>query len=241
MRWRRPTDSCAGWRTACRCCATRRRMRCRKTRWTAIASRAAWIIPTGTAFAWHWTCSARGCRPSSPNCSRPASAMPRRMRWRCTGGRCPTAAMWKRWPRPDSPMRAAPMVRCASSPSSAACARCRMRRVRGSTACCRPCSMPAPGRRNRMRHCGASCRCCRRSCAAPATWRCWTNNPVRWAGWSTCWRVVRCCPSGWRSIPCCWTNCWTPASPARCRTATSCASNARRRWWKTTRKPACGY
>jgi len=240
MRSPLPIASCAGWRTVCRCCAMRRRMPCRRSRWTAIASPWVSTIRTGTPCAPRWRCSARGCRPSSPNCWHRASAMPYPARWRCTGVRCRRVARWRRWPRRVSRRRAAPTARCASSRSSVACVRCRMRRARGWTAWCRRCWRPAHVRRSRTPHCVACSRCCRPSFAAPAISRCWTNSPARWAGWSTCWRAARCCPSGWRTTRCCWMNCSTRAYRDPCRIVPSCAASAKPRWSRTIRRPACG-
>ena len=75
---REATCSCAGWRTACRCCATRRPTCCPATRWTARASPSASATRIGRYCARHWPNSSSGSAPNSPRCWPRAGARPRR-------------------------------------------------------------------------------------------------------------------------------------------------------------------
>ncbi len=76
----------------------------------------------------------------------------------------------------------------------------RQRTRAGSTASCRRCCKPPLRRANRCSRSSACSACCTTCCAAAHTWRCSTNNPWRWRGWSRWSRTARCWPNGWRRI-----------------------------------------
>ena len=225
-----PTASCAGWKTACRCWPTRRPTRCPRRPGTACAWPWGWAIPAGSRCRTSWHAGASRCRPSLMRCWCRSVARPPPTRWKATGARCRRAAMRRCWRRPVSPMPRAAMRRCATSPAVAGCARCPMPRACAWTGWCRPClarRRPRPGPRWRSSACST---CCRRSCAGPATWPCWTNSPAPWRGWSTCWRAAPSWPNASPTTRCCWTNCSTPVWPGRCRVPGRCWRPARRPW-----------
>ena len=148
-RWPRRIASCAGWKTACRCCAMRRRTRCPTTELDRAAHRARrWATTTGRRCAPRSTCSARAWPPSSPHCSRRAGApsapsdagdvLARAARWRRRrgAGRCRLRAMPTTLDAQPARLRA--RARRAR--------RCPTPRARAWTACCRRCCTSAARR-----------------------------------------------------------------------------------------------
>ena len=225
-RWPTRIASCAGSRTACRCCAMRRRMRCPRSDADRARIAAALGYPDWDALR-----AALDEQRARVTAEFEALLAPRRRvadapatLTRRTGARCPRRRRRDVLATPvlddgDGPTAAAARFR-ARSP---ACARCRSQRARGWIACCRRCSKPPRSLREPdARAAPAAARCCTTSCgAAPVTWPCSTSSPPRWRAWSTWSRAARCWPNASRRIRCCWTNCWMRAWPARCPAATA--------------------
>ena len=139
----RRTASCAGSRTACRCCATRRRMPCRTMRTIARASPPAWAIADWAAL--RAALDARRARVAdefdallAPRRRKPDAGATRRR----TGARCPMAATRQALADAGFADAAAPMPRCATSCARPACATCPTARARAWTAWCRRCCRP---------------------------------------------------------------------------------------------------
>lgn len=130
--WPMPTASCAGWRTACRCCAMHKRMPCRRASRSANASRSVWAMRTGRHCWKRWHRTARGWRRNLPSCWHHACTLPRPIRWPITGARCPRAMRRRCWASACT----IPTTRITCWPishSPPACARSPMARARGWT------------------------------------------------------------------------------------------------------------
>ena len=219
-RWPMRIASCAGSRTACRCCAMRRRTRCRERLDRARLARGLDYRRLGRiARRARRATRPRGGRVRSAARAAPdARAAPSELAaLLARAARCRRrAGAGRRGLRRQSRTSTAA---CAISRARRACAPCPTQPARGWIACCRRCSKRPRSRRNPMPRCAACCRCCTRCCAAPVTSPCSTNSPRRSPGWSTCSRAARCWPNAWARIRCCSTNCSTYAWPAPCRIA----------------------
>ena len=243
-RWPTPTASCAGSRTACRCCATRRRTRCPTTdARPRSASRAGSAIADWDAL--RAALDAHRARVADEFdallAPRGRAAAPERLAdLLARAARC--GRQRRRWPTPASSTAENARRQPARLRARARRARaCPTRRARAWTACCRRCCRRPRVRRNPMRRCAACWRCCTRCCAARATSRCSTNSRRRWRGWSTWSRAARCWPNAWPRIRCCSTNCSIArVAGAAARIATrSRAACARGAAATTTPRPCC--
>ena len=139
-----PIASCAGSRTACRCCAMRRRTRCRERPRPRIASRAGsastdWDALRAALDAQRERVAAEFEALLAPRGRARGAQRSRDLLARAA--RCGRRAGARRrgLPRYREPSTAA----CAISRARPACAPCPTRRARGSIACCRRCSTSA--------------------------------------------------------------------------------------------------